>query len=144
MDDVIVRRLGPGEVDEVVRFTEAFDDPIDIVSARTFLADDGHHLVVAYVDARPAGFASATEVLHPDKYGPELFLNEIAVVERSRRRGVGAAMLEALKLLGRERGCRLIWVLTDDDNVAAQALYEKAGAHRESDGHILYEIDLDV
>ena len=47
---------------------------------RRFLDDERHHLLLGYVDGRPAGFASAVEVFHPDKRC-ELFLNEIAVME---------------------------------------------------------------
>jgi len=72
MTDVTVRRLGSGDEDEVSRFADAFDDPIDVDATRTFLADDRHHLVVAYVAGRPAGFVSAVEVYHPDKPAAEL------------------------------------------------------------------------
>ncbi|MGZ8629822.1 MAG: hypothetical protein ACXWZF_02485 [Actinomycetota bacterium] len=54
MTDVVVRRLQPGDEREVERFAEAFDDPIDAEATRSFLRDERHHLVVAYVDGRPA------------------------------------------------------------------------------------------
>lgn len=60
---------------------------------------------------RPAGFASAVEVFHPDKRS-ELFLNEIAVIEGGRRRGVAGALIRELKRLGREHGRVSMWVLT--------------------------------
>jgi ribosomal protein S18 acetylase RimI-like enzyme len=142
MYGVVTKRLGPGDEQEVVAFGEAFDDPIDAEATRAFLADARHHLVVAYVDGHPAGFASATEVLHPDKDGAELFLNEIGVMERFRRRGAGAALIDELKRLGAERGCRLIWVLTDEGNPAAMAMYEKAGGHWDGQRHVMFEIDL--
>ncbi|MGZ8628715.1 MAG: GNAT family N-acetyltransferase [Actinomycetota bacterium] len=142
MDGVVTTRLGPGDEREVERFADAFDDPVDAKATREFLRDGRHHLIVAYVDAAPAGFVSATEVLHPDKVGPELFLNEIGVVDAFRRRGAGAALIEELKRLGSERGCRLIWVLTDEGNPAAMGLYAKAGGAWDGGRHVMFELDL--
>jgi ribosomal protein S18 acetylase RimI-like enzyme len=68
---------------------------------------------------------------HPDK-GTEMFLYELAVDERARRRAFGGALVEALAALARERGCYGMWVLTDDDNVAALATYRGAGAVKDS------------
>ena len=51
----------------------------------------------------------------------------LAVLPRARRRGVGSALLEAaaqaLRLLGVER----VWLVTTNENLAALALYQKAG-----------------
>ncbi len=142
MGAVVTRRMEPGDEGEVARFEEAFDDPVDLEATREFLADRRHHLMVAYVDGEPAGFVSATELLHPDKRGPELFLNEIGVIERYRRRGAGSALLEELKRLGTELGCRLIWVLTDEGNPAAMAMYGKAGGIWDGNRHVMFEVDL--
>jgi ribosomal protein S18 acetylase RimI-like enzyme len=73
---------------------------------------------------------------HPDK-GTEMFLYELAVDEPARRRGFGRALVEALATLARERGCYGMWVLTDDDNVAALATYRGAGAGKDSPNMML-------
>ena len=67
------------------------------------------------------------ETTHPDK-GTEMFLYELGVAERARRRGVGAALVAALAELARERGCYAMWALTEPDNLAAQRTYARAGA----------------
>ena len=59
-----------------------------------------------------------------------MFLYELGVDDRFRGRGTGAALASALRDLARERGCYDMWVLTDDDNVAALATYRKTGASR--------------
>lgn len=141
MTDVVVRRLQPGDEREVERFAEAFDDPIDAEATRSFLRDERHHLVVAYVDGRPAGFVSAVEIFHPDK-APELFLNEIGVIERLRRVGAGLALLDELELLGKELGCETIWVLTDEGNAAAMGMYAKAGGTWDGERHVMFKYDL--
>ena len=56
-----------------------FDDAVDVDAARRFLEDEANHLVIGYVDDTPAGFVSGTELTHPDKSQPELFLNELGV-----------------------------------------------------------------
>jgi ribosomal protein S18 acetylase RimI-like enzyme len=141
MDGVTVRRLGPGDEREVERFAAAFDDPIRPDSVAAFLSDDRHHLLVASVDGEPAGFVSATEILHPDK-PTELFLNELGVEEPYRRRGAATALLQSLKEVGRSRGCSTIWVLTDEDNDAAVATYLRAGGVWDGDRQIMFEVDL--
>lgn len=142
MTDVVVRRLRPGDEDEVSRFAEAFDDPVNAEATRSFLGDDRHHLLVVYVGGDPAGFASAVEILHPDKPAPELFLNEIGVIGRFRRAGAGTALLEELKRLGHGLGCRAIWVLTDEGNPAAMGMYAKAGGTWDGERHVMFEYDL--
>ncbi len=109
---------------------------------RRFLLDERHHLLLGYVDDRPAGFVSAVEVFHPDKR-PELFLNEIGVAEDARRRGVARALIEELKRLGRERGCVAIWVLTDEDNEAAMGLYGTTGGRADGAPQVMFEYDLE-
>jgi len=50
------------------------------------------------------GFVSGVELTHPDK-GSEMFLYELGVDAAARRRGVGRALVEALRALARRRGC---------------------------------------
>jgi ribosomal protein S18 acetylase RimI-like enzyme len=107
-----------------------------------FLSDERHHLLLGYIDVQPAGFLSAVEVFHPDKR-PELFLNEIAVMEPARRHGVARSLIEELKLLGRERGCASIWVLTDEGNEAAMGLYRSSGGRWNGDLQVMFEFFLE-
>lgn len=95
-----------------------------------FLADQRHHLLIAYVDQTPAGLITGVEMTHPDK-GTEMFLYELGVDEPFRSRGIGQALVSALADVARERGCHGMWVLTDEDNVAAQATYSGAGGAAE-------------
>ncbi len=139
---VRVRRAVPGDEDEVARFEEAFDDGVIPDEARRFLDDERHHLLLGYVDDRPAGFLSAVEVFHPDKRS-ELFLNEVGVMEGARRRGVARALVDELKRIGRERGCASVWVLTDEDNAAAMQLYRSTGGVWNGEPVVMLEYALD-
>ena len=111
-----------------------FDDPIDVAALAAFLADERHHLLIGYIDDRPAGFLTAIELLHPDKPKPEMFLYELGVNEPDRGRGVASALMQRLVRLCEERGCREMFVLTDENNEAARATYKKAGGEAEPAG----------
>jgi ribosomal protein S18 acetylase RimI-like enzyme len=55
------------------------------------------------------------------------YLNDIAVRRDSRGQGVGRALLDALEAAFRERGVRCLELMVDEDNPAAQKLYESSG-----------------
>ena len=125
-----IRRMGPGDHAEVVAAEHLFDGLARPDATARFLAEPGHHLLLAYgEDDRPGravGMVTGVETTHPDK-GTEMFLYELAVDEGARNRGVGRALVAALADLARERGCYGMWVLTDDDNPAAVRAYTAAG-----------------
>jgi ribosomal-protein-alanine N-acetyltransferase len=123
-------RATAGSAERVQAAASLFDDPVELIAAGRFLANDSNELLIAYVDGDPAGFVSGTEVTHPDKVKPEMFLNELAVHESHRGRGIGRALVGALWKLAQERGCRGMWVLTDEDNAPANKVYSVAGGVR--------------
>ena len=121
-----IRVLRPGEDGLVAAASHLFDGPARSGATSRFLADDRHHLLLAYEGAQPVGFVSGVEVTHPDK-GTEMFLYELAVAEPFRRKGIGRALVERLAALARAAGCYGMWVLTDEGNAAARATYEGTG-----------------
>lgn len=129
-------RMGPGDDARVRAAGHLFDRSPDDEATAKFLADPGHHLLIAYVEGAPAGFVSGVEVTHPDK-GTEMFLYELGVDEGFRGRGIGVALVRALVDLATDRGCRGMWVLADEDNAAAKAMYRKGGAGREQAAVVL-------
>ena len=124
--------MGVNDLDAVVAAQRLFDEPARPEAASRFLSEPTSHLCIAYEGDEPAGFVSGIETTHPDK-GTELFLYELAVDERFRRRGIGTALVRALADRALERGCYGMWVLTDRVNDAALATYRRAGADEESD-----------
>jgi ribosomal protein S18 acetylase RimI-like enzyme len=136
-----IRRLGVGEDAAVVAAGHLLDHRVDAEATARFLADPNDHLLIAYDDAgRPVGFVTGVETTHPDK-GTEMFLYELGVDESARRQGIGRALVEALAALARERGCYGMFVLTNDDNVAAMASYRSAGGSTSSP-QVMLEWDL--
>lgn len=129
----------PGAEERVQAAEGLFDDPVDLEATRRFLADEANHLLIAYVDGAPAGFVSGTELTHPDQAAPELFLNELAVDEAFRGRGIGRSLVASFWELAQNRGCRGMWVLTDDANPAALKVYAAAGGTRLPDDQVMFQ-----
>jgi aminoglycoside 3-N-acetyltransferase I len=123
---VSIRRLGPDDAGLVLSAEGIFDSPATHEATHRFLAEPGHHLLMALEGDRAVGFVSGVEMTHPDK-GTELFLYELGVAADARGQGIGRRLVEALRDLAVERGCYGMWVLTDDDNHAALATYRSAG-----------------
>lgn len=126
-----IERIAPGDDERVVEAANLFDHPPRLEAIQRFLTDPHHHLFIAYSAGAPVGFVSGVELTHPDK-GTEMFLYELAVDERHQRQGIGTELVRALAELARSRSCYGMWVLADDDNVAAAATYSKAGGQIES------------
>jgi len=77
-------------VEAVISAGHLFDaSPVPEATER-FLADERHHLLIAYLDGTPAGMITGVEMTHPDK-GTEMFLYELGVEEAFGGRGVGRA-----------------------------------------------------
>ena len=130
--------MRPGAEVRVLEAAHLFDHRVHASAVHAFLADDRHHLLLAYVEGKPAGFVSAVELLHPDKMKPETFLYELGVDPEFRRIGVATELLSELIRFCRDRGCGEMFVLTDETNHAAMATYRKAGGRREPDQVMFY------
>jgi ribosomal protein S18 acetylase RimI-like enzyme len=123
-----IRRVTQGEAIQAAgHLFDAFPRPD---ATERFVADERHHLLIAYVDRVPVGMVTGVEMTHPDK-GTEMFLYEMGVEEPFRQRGIGQALVSALADLARERGCYGMWVITGEDNAAARATYNRAGGAAE-------------
>jgi aminoglycoside 3-N-acetyltransferase I len=111
---------------------DLFDAPPLAGPTKHFLAQPGHHLLLAYDDAdRAVGMISGVEMTHPDK-GTEMFIYELAVAPAARLQGIGSRLVAALAEIAKSNGCYGMWVGTEPDNVAAHATYRRAGASEEA------------
>jgi aminoglycoside 3-N-acetyltransferase I len=126
---------------EVHRAADLFDSAPLPAATERFLADAGHHLLLAYDEnGRAVGMISGVEMTHPDK-GTEMFIYELGVAPTARLQGIGAGLVGALAGIARGRGCYGMWVGTEVDNDAALATYRRAGARDEA-GFTLLNWDL--
>jgi ribosomal protein S18 acetylase RimI-like enzyme len=121
-----ISELGPGDVHRVMTAGGLFDAEPRADWTERFLAREGHHMLMALVDAEPVGFVTGIEITHPDK-GTEMLLYELGVDEEFRRRGIGRTLVEELKQLARARGCHGMWVPIEAGNDVAVATYASAG-----------------
>jgi GNAT superfamily N-acetyltransferase len=113
---------------------EKLPGPSDEAAAR--LLDDAfgprprYELTVAELDGDVVAYAVTFETYSTFLAKPSLFLEDLFVHPRARRRGVGEALLVALRERARERGCgRFEWMVLDW-NVEAQRFYERFGAEK--------------
>src|SRR5436190_11999612 len=128
-DAAVLDRVAPG----------VFDKPVRRELCAEFLGDPRHHLVVAREDGVVVGMASGVHYVHPDK-APQLFVNEVGVATSHRGKGIGRLMLQRLVERATELGCTEAWVLTDEDNAAANRLYAAAGAEVPPAPCVMYTI----
>lgn len=123
-----IKRLSIEDLDMVLNVSEGlFDNPIDPLQARDFLTDPLHELLLAYDGNEAVGMVSASVLLHPDKM-PSLFINEVGTRDGWTRRGIATALVQRMIEIGRERGCKGVWLGTEEDNTPARALYKSLGA----------------
>ena len=127
--DFKVRLLQPGD-EHIVRALRTYDGDGD---PEGLLADPRTLMLVAFDGEQRVGFVLAHEL--PRRHGDrsKLFVYEVDVTESHQGRGIGKALLGRLAELARERGIRAGFVLTDEDNVPANALYRSAGGTSQED-----------
>ena len=134
--DVEIRRVGAADADLFQGVAEGvFDEPIAPARLAAYLAEPGHHMVVAVHDGVVVGQVAAVVHRHPDKVTElyvdevtELYVDEVGVAPRMQRRGFARRMLDEMFALGRELGCEEAWLGTEPDNGPARGLYESRGS----------------
>ena len=121
--EIAIRLLAPGD-EGVVRELATYEGPGD---PEGLLADPRTLLLVAFDGEQPVGFVLGYEL--PRRHGDRsmLFVYEVDIAESHQRRGIASALLGRLAELARERGIGVGFVLTEEDNVPAKALYSSAG-----------------
>ena len=127
-----IRQIKAGDVALFDRVADAvFDEPVDPDRLAAYLAEPGHHMLVALNAGEVVAQVAAVIHRHPDK-PTELYIDEVGVAAGYRRRGIAGRMLDAMFEHGRTIGCEEAWVGTEPDNLPARGLYE--GRRGRSDG----------
>jgi ribosomal protein S18 acetylase RimI-like enzyme len=129
--------MGADDLPRVLAAGHLFDASPRPDWTEDFLSRAGHHLLMAEVSGTPAGFVTGVEIAHPDK-GVEMLLYELGVDDSFRRRGIGRALVEALKSVARDAGCSGMWVPVEQGNDVATALYRATGADEPEHGTTLW------
>ncbi len=142
MESVTIRRLGPADLFPYramqAVFADAFADaesylarpPSDAYVAR-WLGSPAHVLLVAEVDGEVVAGLTAYVLEKAEQERSELYIYDLAVHERHRRRGIATALIRALSALGAEIGAWVMFVQADYGDDPAIALYESLGTREE-------------
>jgi len=132
-----VRQATRADVPTLLRLVRELADfeklaPPERAAEERFARDLGHRFeaFVAEEDGDALGYAIVFETYSTFRAKPILYLEDLFVSPRARRRGVARALMERVTSEARSRGCvRVSWVVLDW-NVEAQRFYEKLGAKR--------------
>jgi aminoglycoside 3-N-acetyltransferase I len=139
---VTIRRLGPADVGLLrklnVVFGEAFAEPETYAAAPPsdayidgLLAKDHVAVVVALADDEVLGGLVAYELDKFEQERREVYIYDLAVAEKHRRRGIATALIGHLCEIARLRGASVVYVQADYGDEPAIALYEKLGVRED-------------
>lgn len=104
------------------------------------LENPAYHIFVALQDDQLVGGLTAYELEMFTREEREMFLYEIGVEEAYQERGVGTALIEALKDTCAKNGISIIFVGTTISNEAARSLYQKTGGLEEINPWYTYHL----
>jgi ribosomal protein S18 acetylase RimI-like enzyme len=138
-----IRRLQPGD-EEIVRALADREryEPLSPEAARGLLSEPRNLLVVAFDGGEPVGLVLGYELQR--RHGPErsLFVYDIGVEQRHRRRGIGTQLMKHLFAAAQAEGAAEAFVLTDESNPSAMRFYESLGGYRERNDDVMYDFRL--
>jgi ribosomal protein S18 acetylase RimI-like enzyme len=103
--------------------------------SRVFIAEAG-------APSTAAGFAQVYPTFSSVRLRPVWILNDLYVAPEWRRRGVAAALLDAVEVAARAAAVVRLELETAPDNGAARSLYESRG-WTVADGMVRYGLELD-
>ncbi len=126
-------------------YRQFYGQPPDLEGARQFLFERlqrGESVIFAVVENENAlGFTQLYPSFSSVSMKPIWILNDLFVVEKVRRRGIGARLLMASRDHATQTGAARLVLSTAVENVAAQALYERQGWQKDS-GFFHYKFEL--
>jgi len=134
-----VRRLGMESAvraEEAIRRFKGSSRSGDSLAA--FLGGAGNYLLVAEAGDEVAGFLMAYRLERADRDASQMFIYEVSVGERWRRRGIAGELVRAITTMARQEGMVETFVLTSRGNRAARALYARTGGVVEDDAAMLF------
>lgn len=102
-------------------------------NARQFLSNPMNWIFACIQDQRIIGFAYGYELNRLDSKGNMLYVHEVGVLPEYHRQGVGFQLLLGIKNICKLTGMCRFFLFTQKHNIAACALYEKAGGRKTSD-----------
>jgi len=120
---VEIIQLNESNMDILNNYDEdIFDEKIVPHRLSALMSEQNQLLLVAVIEGVVVGQVLAAIHRHPDK-PTELYIDDLAVSEKVRRRGIATRLLEELFRIGINQGCAEVWVATEPDNKPAKEFY---------------------
>ncbi|ALH81703.1 AAC(3)-I family aminoglycoside N-acetyltransferase [Sphingopyxis macrogoltabida] len=139
---MMIRRLGRQDIEALrdlnALYADAFEDPEtyrrdrpdDAWLARQ-LGKEGIIVLIAEADGYTVGGLTAYELPKLEQARSEIYLYDLAVDARHRRRGIATALIAELQHIAAETGAWALFVQADYADPPAVALYTKLGARED-------------
>jgi aminoglycoside 3-N-acetyltransferase I len=119
-------------------FAEAFDDrdaylakPPSDAYVRRWLGSDRVIALTAFAEGTVVAGLVAYVLEKFEQERTEIYIYDLAVAERVRRRGIATALIRALQAIAKVRGAWVIYVQADYGDDPAIRLYESLGQREE-------------
>jgi ribosomal-protein-alanine N-acetyltransferase len=132
------RKLNKDELFMVMEMNRSFREGLAVRNnAEAFLNNPSNWIYAAVADDTVLGFAYGYELSRLNDIVNMLYIHEVGVMEEYQRRGIGYTLLSRLKEECSKRGICRFFLITGQNNIAANALYKKLGGEisAESDGN---------
>ncbi len=152
---ISITRLGPKDADRASTLFEAILDeewlPEGVPSLdhiNRALGDATAVFVVASMEENDiisdVGFAMAFRLMSPLKSHAEAYLDDVFVAEEHREKGVGKALVEAVKTHMAAANVPVLWIATDAENEPMTALMDNQDGSERTDDVVHYALELQV
>lgn len=137
---IVIRQANADDLDLIVPLFDAYrqfyQQGPDQELARSFLHERFRHnqsivLLALDTSGNALGFTQLYPSFSSGLARPIFILNDLFVIPKARRRGVGQGLLRTAAEYGRQNGAARLTLSTALDNFAAQALYESSGWRRD-------------
>ena len=119
-------------------FAKAFDDAESYLSAQpsddyldSLIGRDDFIPLVAVADGKLVGGLAAYVLRKFEQERSEIYIYDLAVDEKYRRRGIATGLINKLREIAREKGAWVIYVQADHGDDPAIKLYESLGTRED-------------
>jgi aminoglycoside 3-N-acetyltransferase I len=134
-----IRKLEAKDSALAVDVVKSFDTKdVSLEYMERFLLNPLNYLIVAEVDDDLAGFllAHALQRLKQESY--KMFIYEIDVAEKHRRKGVGTALINQVRRIVRDEKMMNAFVFTNYSNEGAVEFYKNTGGKIENGDDLMF------
>ena len=108
---------------------EIFDEDVRLQLSMEVVKDRGHIMLLAVNENSVIGQILCNVHRHMDK-PTELYIDDLAVSDKCLRQGVASLLVKEAIEIGKQKGCKQVWIATEPDNEPANKLYESLGLNK--------------